>query len=182
MAKLITHAYLRTECDISQNVDDKSLDNRIKWAQDSLRMLLGTTFYNEIETQYTAKTLTSDNTALFDPYIKQFVAWQAYEYYLTHANYSHTRTGLRKHLDDVSEVISDKYMGEVLAFSKNKTAYYRGEMLSYLKQQQYADQSKYPLYDAGCNTNYGTGGVQISAISKRNKSYSEIERYKRNEY
>jgi len=38
MIKFITNAFLRSECDISSNIEDESLDNKIKMAQNMLRI------------------------------------------------------------------------------------------------------------------------------------------------
>ncbi len=174
MSKLITYQYLRQETDISQNVDNKSLDNPIKRAQDMLSFLFGKAFYEQIETQFDSNNLSTDNDALFDPYIKKFLAWQAYEFYLVKANVYETRTGFRQFTDENSEVASDVVMGNIIKDAKQWTQFYKGEMLSYIKQQQRIDSSKYPLY-RDCGDKVGSG-FHITAITVRDKTNRKINR------
>ena len=165
MNKLITYAYFREETDVSQNVDDKVLDNPIKRAQSTLKFLLGTAFYNEIETQFLAGTLTTANDALFDPYIKKFLAWQAYEHYATRANIYESRTGFRQFRDDNSDIASPDIMANIIREAKQWTQFYKGEMLTFIKQEQRIDTSKYPLY-RDCGDKVGTG-FHITSIRKK---------------
>ncbi|HZI25021.1 MAG TPA: hypothetical protein VFD46_08090 [Chryseolinea sp.] len=173
--KLINYAYLRTETDISQNVDDKFLDNPIKRAQDQVLFMLGNAFYAEILSQYEANTLTTDNQAFYDPYIKKFMAWQAYEYWLTKANVMETRTGIRAFVEEGSEIASDATMGSLLRMTKQWTQYYKGELLSFLQNAQTNNSSIYPLYDRSCK-NQLSGGFHITAISKRDNTYLKIDK------
>src|SRR6187431_239184 len=101
--KLVTYAYIRAEVDISQNIPDDELDTKLRWSQEMLEMLLGKTFYDEIVSQFAAGTLTADNTALFDPHIKRFFAWQTNEYWTVKANFKDTRGGFRVYTEENSE-------------------------------------------------------------------------------
>lgn len=173
MSKLITYAYLRSETDISQNVDNSKLDNPIKWASDRLKVLITPAFYNELVTQYTStpQTFSTDNLAFYDPYVKQYLAWQAYVIYLAKANFYETRTGLRVFKEDNSDPVSDKTLGELIAMSKQNLQMYKDNMINFLRSAQKADSSKYPLYTI--TDKYTTGnGFGISAITKKdNVSY-----------
>ncbi len=177
MIKFITYAYLRSECDISSNIEDDVLDNKIKMAQNMLRMILGTEFYQEIETQNPVSkdnTLTPDNLALYDPYLKQFIAWQAYQYWLIKANFAETKSGIRIHTEENSEIASDTQMGSLIALAKGNAELYKGYMMTFLKQAQAADNAKYPLYGS-CNKHYGAN-FHITALKKRDTIYRDINR------
>lgn len=167
MSKLITYAYMRKETDISQNVEDSVLDNRIKRAHDQLKFYIGRAFYDELISQVitTPTSLTSDNTAFYDPYVKQFIAWQAYQYYITRANASETRTGIRVYKEANSDPASDKTMGERVAEAKNSAIFYRDQMLNFLREQQRADSTKYPLYIDDCGVGR-TAGFGITGVGK----------------
>lgn len=177
MSKLITFAYMRKETDISQNVEDSVLDNRIKRAQDQLEFLIGRLFYAELISQFitTPTSFTVDNTAFYDPYVKQFIAWQAYQYYVTRANTYETRTGIRVYKEENSDAASDKTMGERVAEAKTSAIFYRDKMLNFLNEQQRIDSTKYPLYTNHCSTGR-TSGFGISGVGKIDTTNVSIDK------
>jgi hypothetical protein len=175
MSKLITYSYFRGETDISANVDDIKLDNPIKKAQDRLKALIGPTFYDELVAQVitTPKTLTAANTSVFDPYIKQFLAWQAYEFYIVKAGTYDSRIGPRVFREENSDPVSDKIMGEQIAAAKRDAQFYKEALLNFLRSAQRVSSLAYPLY-----TNKATcieSGFGISAISKTDTVSLKIE-------
>lgn len=177
MSKLITAAYLKAECDIDTNIDNRELDNPIKWAQDRLRFLLGKSFYDQIYTQGTTTptTFSTDNSALFDPYVKQFLAWQAHEFYVIKSTAIRKRTGLRTHLDEVDEAAPSDIVNLHIKTAKEQTQFYKGEMINYITQEQENDSSKYPLYDADCeNSKFGTG-FGITGVTRISKDQYNID-------
>lgn len=165
MTKIITYAYFRSETDVSENVDDKTIDNPIKRAHEQLKFILGKAFYEQIVAQFVASSFSTDNDALYDPYIKKFLAWQAYEFYAIRANVYESRTGFRTFREDNSEVVSESTMANIINEAKHWTQYYKGEMLTFIKQQRRIDSSKYPLYD-DCHNKMGTG-FNITAVKKK---------------
>src|SRR5690606_22532200 len=108
MKNLIPLSYLNEACFLSSNVDEKKYKIVLKMSQERLEDILGVTFYEEIYNQYPS-TLTDDNLALYE-YIKDFLAWQTYFYFLKFANVESTPTGLRQFNDDNSEIIADVKM------------------------------------------------------------------------
>lgn len=174
MAKLISYAYLRTECDISQTIEDKNLDNPIKRAQDSLKFLIGKAFYDQLVSQNDSGTLTTDNQAFFDPYVKQYLAWLAYQYWLIRANQYATKTGIRQFREDNSDVATDKAMGEMIRDAKEASSKYEGAMISFLKAEQTEDSDKYPLYTNKYSTASG-GGFYVTAITKQSTTRQDID-------
>ena len=176
MIKLITYAYLKGETDIADNIEVKELDNCIKWAQDRLKFLLGTLFYNELYTQGTTSptTYSTNNSSLYDPYIKQFLAWQAYEFYVsTQAQSYSSRGGYRVHIEENSEPASDGQMSTRVKMAKEQVQFYKGAMLNYIKQQQTISSANYPLY-LGDPNNKKFGGSGITGVSKLDDSQTKI--------
>lgn len=167
MSKLITYAYLKKETDISDSVENTKLDNPIKNAQDRLRALICPAFYDELVSQNstTPKTLSADNLSFYSPYVEQYLAWQAYEFYIIKANTYETRTGVRVFREENSEPASDKIMGEQIALAKRQTQFYKEEMINFLRTSQKNDSSKYPLYTLTGTKTTGSG-FGISAVSK----------------
>ena len=167
---------MKDECDISKNVDDSKLDNPIKLAQEQLKYLIGDDFYDQIDSQATAFSGAADNLAFFDPYVKQFLAWQAYEYYIPKANFAETRSGFRIHREDNSDIATDKQMGELIRQVKQQSQFYKGKMISFLIKSQNADSTKYPLYTSNCGLETYGNGFHITAVSRRDPTSNKINK------
>lgn len=178
MIKLITYAFFRAECDVSNNIDDKALDNPIKQAQETLRMILSEDFYAQITSEFSSRSLSPANLALHDPYLKQYIAWQAYEFWLVKANFNPTRSGIRVHTDESSQVASPEEMATLLRDAKQKSAFYKGLMMTFLSNNS----SNYTLYTVSCKSNTFGTGMHITSISNKSKTFSRINREKYNEY
>lgn len=176
MSRLITYAYLRKETDISQNVENAKLDNPIKWAQDQLEFLLGRPFYDQIYSQGTTTptTFSAANSALFDPYIMQFLAWTAYHDYIVNANSYETRTGIRVFKEENSDAASDGTMNMRVKKAMEKAQFYKGKMINYILEQQYASSSNFPLYTNDCDDKKFGTGFAISGVSKISTSQKDL--------
>lgn len=161
--KLITYAYLKEECDLPQNIDDADLEKKIYRAQEMLRMLMRDEFYRDFLTNYKNGTMSAVYSALLDPYIKQFVAWQAYEFYSKQANFKPTRSGFRVHTEANSEPASDAQMGGIIKDANQTAQYYKTLMHDYLNGHS----SDYPLYSQYCGTNLMGNAQHISAVRKK---------------
>ena len=125
---------MKEETDISDSVDNKKLDYPIKNASDRLRALIRPSFYDQLVSQVTTtpQTLTTANSSFFNPYVKQYLAWQAYEFYIIKANTFESRTGVRIFKEENSEPASDKLMGEQIAMAKRQTQFYKETMINFL--------------------------------------------------
>lgn len=165
MINLIPVGYLNEECFLSLNTDDKKYQACLKRAQLTLEEIIGQEYYQEIESEYDSDTLTSDNDALYDPYIKDFLAWQTYFFYIGFSDAEATPTGIREFNDDNSSILSDvkKY-----SFEKNireMLNFYKGRMLAFLKLEKSKDGTKYPLYKERCNMDFGFAITSIDKAS-----------------
>jgi len=167
MNKLISYAYFKAETDISKVVDNDKLDNPLKNASDRLRALITPSFYDQLVSQYITnpQSFSVDNLAFYDPYVKQYLAWQAYEFYIVKANTYETRMGVRTFKEENSEAATDKIMGDQIALAKAQAEFYKNQMISFLRTAQRVDSTKYPLYTIK-NCEPATGGFGISAVSK----------------
>jgi hypothetical protein len=131
--------------------------------------LIGPAFYDQLVSQIitTPTSLSTENNTFFDPYVKQYLAWQAYEFYIIKANSYETRTGVRVFKEDNSDPASDKLMGEQIAMAKRQTQFYKETMINFLRTSQRVSTSAYPLYTQDGCVSTG-GGFGISAVSKIN--------------
>jgi hypothetical protein len=176
MIKLITAAYLKAETDIDTNVDNRDLDNPIKQAQDRLRFLLGRRFYDQLYSQgsSTPTAFSPENSALFDPYVKQFLAWQAHELYRIKSTAVTKRTGLRVYKDETDDAAPESIINLHIKTAKEQTQFYKGEMINYILQEQENDATAFPLYDDDCDNNkFGTGSG-ITGVGKLSTSQWDI--------
>lgn len=164
MINLIPIGYLNEACFLSLNTNDKKYQMCLKIAQDTLKDIIGGDFYEQIETEYDADTLSSDNDVFYDPYIKDYLSWLTYLEYLRFSNADATPTGIRQFRDDNSNVLPNL---ELAAFEKNvreKMMFYKGKMLNFLREAIANDSSKYPLYKEKCSDAFG---FAITSIDKK---------------
>lgn len=163
LIKLIDYAYLKGEVDIPQSLEDADLSYKVYQAQETARMLMGDEFYQDYASRYQAGPLTGAYLTLY-PYLKQFLAWQTYEYYVTFANFTPTRSGFRVHTEENSVVASDAQMAVIRKFAIQKAQYYKTLFVEYLNGHS----SDFPLYNVSCGTNKLTGNsFHISAVKNK---------------
>lgn len=172
MTAILNLDYLNTACFLSLNTDDKKYNMVLYMAQQELEQILGREFYEEIESEYPS-SFSADNLALYNNYIKDYLAWQTYFYYLKFGNAEATPTGIREFNDENSSVLSDV---KLYSFEKNvrETATrYKNRMVNYLKEQQIRDTTKFPLYEDSCKESFS---FAISAIDKRSDSLVKVNK------
>lgn len=175
---LIPLDYLTEACFLSANNVDKKYKMVLELAQDQLKSILGLEFYQEIETQYAAQndTLSVANAALYEGYIKKYLAWQTYVFYLQFSQADDTPTGIRQFTDENSEIISDIKLSARERNVQNKVQFYKGEMIAFLKTTQLNDTTAYPLWNCGCcgdQMSWGISGVSTNGEATRVFSISK---------
>lgn len=160
--KFITYAYMKEECDLPPNLEDSDLEKKIYRAQETLRMLMGDEFYQDFLTNYKASTLSAAYTSLFS-YMKQYIAWQAYEFFTATANFKLTRAGFRVHSESNSQAVSDSQLSGIIKEAKQQAQYYKELMMGYLKNHA----EDYTLYDNCCSDKLKGNSFHISAVKKK---------------
>lgn len=173
MINLIPFAFLKEECFLSDKIDERKYQPNLEEAQEDLKDTIGGEFYDEIETQYNASTLTTDNNTLYQDYIKKYLAWQTYYYYLGFANSDSTPTGEREFSEENSTVLTDVKMFSKERNVKNKANRWKGRLLNFLKLEQSKDATKYPLYEQTCVVEMSFG---ISAIDKDSDALFKVNK------
>lgn len=160
--KLIDYAYLREETDLPQTIPDADLERKIYDAQETLRMLMGDEFYQDYKANYIAGTIAGAYLSL-QPYIDQYVARQAYEFYVSKANFFVSRAGFRVIAEDNSTPASDVQMASIIKEAKERAQYYKRLLVEFLN----GNSANYPLYDSYCNTSNTGNSFHITAVSKK---------------
>lgn len=173
MIQLIPLSYLNEACFLSLNEDEKKYNMVLKMAQEDLQDILGGEFYEEIETQYDEETLTADNDALYEGFIKDFLAWQTYFMYLKFANVNHTPTGIRQFTDENSTLASDIQMYSVEKNIRERAENYKFRLVNFLKLEQSKDSTKYPLWINECKE---YTSFCITSIDKRNNALIKVNK------
>lgn len=173
MIDLIPIAYLNEECFLSLNTDDKKYAPNLEEAQEDLRDILKPEFYSQIETQYNTDTLTSDNDALYEGYIKKYLAWQTYFYYLGFSNIEATPTGIREFSDANSSVVTDIKMYSLEKNVRRRAIKYKYAIINFLKESQTNDSSKYPLWTAPCEEQMS---FAITSVSKHDDALIRVNK------
>lgn len=148
MTYLIPLTYLNEACFLSLNEDDIKYQMALEMAQDDLQDILKSEFYTQIESQY--PNYTGDNLALYDPYIKKYLAWQTYFNYLKFANVNATPTGIREFSDENSTIASDIKMYSLEKNVRSEADRRKYKIINYLKESQSNESSKYPLWEDDC--------------------------------
>lgn len=162
--KLITYAYLKEETDLPQNLTDQEIEHAIYRGQEMLRMLMCDEFYKDFLTNYKANTLSSPYELLF-PYIKQFVAWQAKEFWLVSCNFKPTRSGIRVHTEENSVVATDLQMAMLIKDAKQQAQYYKKLLVDFME----GNRTTYNLYCGDCRGNLSGNSFHISAVKNKHK-------------
>lgn len=169
--KLITFAYLKQEVDIPQNIEDEELDAKVYQAQETLRMLMGDEFYQDFLTNYKNNTFSAVYTSLYR-YVKQYVAWQANEYWTIKANFKPTRSGFRVHTEESSVIATDSQMAAIIKDAKQKAQYYKTLFVDFMNGHS----ADYPLYSRSCNNNLSGNTFHISAVKNKHNHSCKCDR------
>lgn len=164
MAKLVNYQYLKLETDISQNVIERELDSPIRRSQEMLEMVIGSALYLELESQN--PNFVGANVQLIE-YVKKFLAWQAYQFWLPKANLKTHVSGVRVHREDNSEPASDQQMANLIRDAKMWCETKKQKLVQFLEDNH----DTYPLYEFECNRNKRVGtGFHITSIGSHGHS------------
>lgn len=163
--------YLNTACFLSLNTDDRKYKPHVIMAQKDLREILGAEFYAQIESQY--PSYSGDNLTLYNNYIKDFLAWQTYAYYLGMSQADSTPTGERSFNDENSALLADVQLYSREKNVKNYAKRFRDDIINYLRITQSNDSTKFPLWTDTCKTEYSFG---ITAIDKKSDGLVKVNK------
>lgn len=148
--KFMTAGQVRAEVIANEDFDESLINNKILLVQRKyLRDLLGEDFYIEIYTQNDASpsALTADNTTLLDDYIKPMLAHYVVYECFPQIKSNITSSGIATLDHEFSSPASREDYGalrnQILAHADDL----RAELIYYIKKQQEADSSKFPLYE-----------------------------------
>jgi len=168
MIDLIELSYLNEVCFLSTNTDDKKYRMCLKMSQDNLQSILGRSFYAQIETQYQANTLSTDNNTLYENYLKDFLAWQTYFNYLKFANVEATPSGIREFSDENSTIASDVKMYALEKNVRTEANNKKFNIINYLRESRMNNATIYPLWVDVCKPQMSFAITSVDAKSDVN--------------
>jgi hypothetical protein len=175
MKLLIPLSYL-TEIGLSENIDEDKLKPSLEEAQDELVALLGPEFYEQIESQYPT-TFSADNLALYDPYIKKFLAWFAYLYSIGFSQSESTPTGERSFKDSNSDLLTDIKLSAKERNIERRALRYKNKIVNFLRLAKDKDSTKYPLWMDQYNNEILWGISSIGAKSDKLFKINKTSRF-----
>ena len=145
--EIITVAEIETHALKTATFDNALLEDYILPAQRHyLKPFLSVDYYNEILTQVAASTLTSDNSALLNDWIKPMLS-----YYVVYDSFPSIRANItsRGIMVNESETSTAASNGEASMLRQNYLSMaerWKKDTLDYINEQQDDDSSKYPLF------------------------------------
>lgn len=127
-----SEAYIKAYTPIGDNVDWSEIKSSAELTQDSyIQDILGTNFYNYIQTKYAAQTLTTDEQTLMN-YIKPALAYRIAEQSLPWISYQVKNKGVmqqRGDYADATDLTGIKYLRNELS---NRAEFYATRLTNYL--------------------------------------------------
>lgn len=121
----------------------------LKTQRQYVKKFLGTDFYDEILTQVAGASLTADNTALLNDYLKPMLAHYCLYERLPHINNHVNNSGTTQQSDPFSTPAPPVSIGLVRNQSLADAQQYEQQARDFIKEEQEDDPSKYPLFDCG---------------------------------
>lgn len=174
---LIDAAFFREFNSVDDNIESRDIDKKIFRAERKLKFLLGSAFYAEIIAQFEAQTdmsgFSADNLSLYDPYIKEFLAAEAFVLLLSKSTYAITRSGLRTFVADTDEKVDATYIADLVADAKREADQFKNALISFIISEKRRTSTKYSLYTE-CASKLGTG-FSITAVKKYNTTDQQID-------
>lgn len=148
MSLILEIPYIMHTCNISHHIQQDVLKVHLKEAQEDLEDILGGEFYEEIESEYTAQSFSTDNKALYDRHIKDFLAWKTYHDYLGFSQSASTPTGERSFNDENSTLLTDVALYSKEKNVRSKYIKKKQRLINYLTLEKKKDSTKFPKWNA----------------------------------
>jgi hypothetical protein len=141
----ISETFVKDNTLLHENIDFKFLRPVIILCQDiHLQPKIGTTLYNELKTQITASTLTTDNTTLLNDYIQPMLLYWVQAEAPAAISYKFLNKGLMQQSSENSSVASLDEINFISKKYKDKAEWYTERLVSYLLENS----TLFPAYQS----------------------------------
>jgi len=121
----------------------------LKTQRQYIRNFLGKDYYDEILTQVAASTLTADNTALLDDYLKPMLAHYCLYERLPQINHHVTNSGTVDDFNEFSNNTDNIGKGQVRNQALADAQQFEAQARQFIEDEQDDDSTKFPLFDCG---------------------------------
>lgn len=157
--ELITVAEVHTEVIPDVNFDTTLLTRYVFLAQTRyLKPLLGDDFYEELVSESNGATLTADNTAILDDWIKPMLAYFIMYLSLPQIRNEITEVGIMNNRSETSDASSNSDYASLRASMLDNGQTWVNNIKEFIKQAQEDDTTKYPLY-CSSESQFGTNNI-----------------------
>lgn len=163
MPLFITDNKLKSFTSINRNVDVNILKSEIIIAQDTgLQPILGTKFYNELQSRITltGNTFSLDEKELVDEYISPFLIQEAYFQSIPFLHLRTMNRGIVEGQMESATSVDIETMKYLRGVQKQRADFYRQRLLEYLQFNNHL----FPTYTVQTNND--------GMMPQRNQSYS----------
>lgn len=148
MIYFVTEQYLKLNVPITNNVDDTDFVPLIKSAADQyVRSILGTYFYNYLLQEYNNQTLSATEITLVQDYIQYSVAWRVASETAITVSYQLKNKGLQKQSGDYSQAVDMSEIAFMSHHYRDRADFYDQRLIKYLEQNK----SLYPEFMSQLN-------------------------------
>ena len=145
---LITEAYFRSIVTFNTNVDAQDISTNIPMAMDMfLEPILGSSYYDYIQTVYSAQTLTANETVLMN-YIKPLLAWKTAVLTLPFLSFNIKNKGIQTQKGDFSDSVEKETMFYIKKELNDRAEWYHARLEKYL----YLNATLFPTYQVQAST------------------------------
>ena len=121
----------------------------LKTQRQYIRNFLGKDFYVEILDEVANSTLTADNTALLDDYLKPMLAHYCLYERLPQINHHVTNSGTVDDFSEFSNNSDNSGKGLVRNQSLTDAQQFEQQARQFIEDEQVLDSTKFPLFDCG---------------------------------
>lgn len=181
MKPMLELSYLKEACSLSGNVEENTYKANLKLAEKELRHVLGSEFYAELQSQSQDDSFTAINRTLYNDYVKDFLAWQTYFFYLGFAQSHSTPTGIREFNDDNSSIVADVKLYSLEKNVRKQAVDCKWEIINYLRLEREKDPSAFPKWVDSCREEFSFAISGITRNTTRDNIITVNKAIERNE-
>jgi hypothetical protein len=139
----VSEQYMRDNLPISKNLDTKDIKPNIQSSQELYTQdILGSDFYEDLQTKFSAQTLNNEEIVLVQEYIKPAIAYRALGMALPFLAFNIKNKGPQQQSDDFSTSAPGNELRFLISNVENRAEFYENRLVKYLCKNG----NLFPLY------------------------------------
>jgi len=149
MIYFVTESYLTISTPITANVDATDVTPWVRVsAENWVRKIIGTYFFNDLLTKYNAQTLSADEITIVE-LMKPAIAWRAASDAAFGLSFQLKNKGIQTQRGDYSDAAVLNEVQFTMQHYADKAGIYEGAIYDYLAKREYSD--LYASYNSASN-------------------------------